>query len=286
MSLLVKRKRGRAWKEKEVNELVRLISSNNTVAVFDLTGVRSVLLHELRSRLMGITTIKVTRKKLLEKAAEVAGIQGLKELANIKPSPIGMIFTNLSAFMLALLLKKNRIPMFAKAGEKADMDAVVPECNTGLPPGPILSEFGKMKIPTKIDGGTIWIAKDTLVAKKGDVISPALASLLIKLEIKTVLKGIEIEAAYEAGRIYGREVLTIDIDAVRRELEDAAAQAFNFAVNIGYVTGETVRSIILLAHSRAMALAVECSYISKDTIEHLIRKAYAQALVFQDATGA
>lgn len=285
MSLVVKKKSGRKWKEKELENLVNLISKYSTIAVFDLTGVRSAVLHELRSRLKGIAVIKVTKKKLLEKAADVVNIPELKKLANIKPSPIGLIFTNMSSFMLTLLLKKNRIPMFARGGEKADMDVIVPECNTGIPPGPILSEFGKMRIPTRIDGGTIWIAKDTLVAKKGDVISPALASLLMKLEIKSVLKGIDVEAAYEAGRIYTREDLTIDIDAIRKEIESAATQAFNLAVNVGYVTSETIASIIVMAQIKALALAAECSYVSRDTIDYLLRKAYTEAMALQNAIG-
>ncbi len=283
MALVLKKRAGRAWKERELAELVDCIKKYPVIAVFGLTGVRANVLHELRAKLRQNTVFKVTKKTLFIKAAEKAGITQLKSLVEDKLNPIGLIFSDVSAFKLALILQKNRVLMHAKAGEKADVDVIIPECNTGIPPGPILSELGKMKIPTRIDGGSIWIAKDTLVAKKGDVISPALASLLMKLDIKAVLKGVMIEAAYEGGRIYSGDELLIDLDKTRREIEAAVKNAFNFAVNISYVTKETSAQVIALAYMKALAVAIEASYVTKETLPYLLKKAYAEALLLQSA---
>ncbi|PUA31127.1 MAG: 50S ribosomal protein L10, partial [Candidatus Terraquivivens tikiterensis] len=272
-----------AWKEREVAELEEYIKAYPTIAVFDLTNVRANVLHELRAKLRQDSVFKVTKKTLFVKAAERAGFPELRSLVEGRPKPIGLIFTRMSPFKLSLVLQKNRILMHAKAGEKADVDVVIPECNTGIPPGPILSELGKMKIPTRIDGGSIWIAKDTLVAKKGDVISPALASLLMKLNIKAVLKGVKLEAAYEAGRIYSGDELTIDLEAWKQEIESAARSAFSFAVNVCYMSKETSAHVIALAYTKALALAIQSSYITRETIQHLLRKAYAEALSLQSA---
>jgi len=283
LALVIKKRAGKAWKEHELAELVEYIKKYPTIAVFELTGVRANVLHELRAKLRQDTVFKVTKKTLFAKAAEKAGIPQLKSLVEGKLKPIGLVFSNVSAFKLALTLQKSRVLMHAKAGEKADVDVVIPECNTGIPPGPILSELGKMKIPTRIDGGSIWIAKDTLVAKKGDVISSALASLLMKLDIKAVLKGVTIDAAYEGGRIYSGDELIIDLDKVKQDIESAIKSAFNFAVNVGYVSKETAAQVVAFAYMKALAVAVEVSYVTKETLPYLLKKAHAEALSLQSA---
>lgn len=281
MAMVLKKRAGKAWKERVVAELVEYIKKYPTIAVFELTGIRANVLHELRAKLRQDTVFKVTKKTLFMKAAEIAGIPQLKKLVENMPKPIGLLFSNISAFKLALILQKNRVLVHAKAGEKADVDVIIPECNTGIPPGPILSELGKMKIPTRIEGGSIWIAKDTLVAKKGDVISSSLASLLMKLDIKAVLKGISINAAYEGGRIYSGDELLIDVDKVKEEIKSAIGYAFNFAVNIGYMSKETSAQVIALAYMKALAVAVQASYITKETLPYLLNKAHAEALLLQ-----
>ena len=265
------------WKRREVEELSKLISSHRVVAVFKLTGLRANLIHEIRRKLRDIAILRVAKKTLFKIAAERAGKPELAKLVEDFKEPLGFIFSNTSAFKLKIILDKNRIPMHAKAGETADFDVVVPEMNTGLPPGPILSEFGKLGIPTKIEGGQIWIAKDTVVARKGDVISPELASLLARLDIKAVLKGVVIEKAFEDGVLLTKEQLEIDLEKMREEIKSAHQDALTLSVEIGYVTPETIKPILIKCMMEAKALAVEAEIPSKDTIKDIILKAEAMA---------
>ena len=92
--------------------------------------------------------------------------------------------------------------MAARGGDLASFDIVVPAKNTGIAPGPMLTEFKEAGIPTKIDQGTIWIAKETTPAKKGDTINEKLAAILGKLDIKPVEAGISLYSAVEEGRKY------------------------------------------------------------------------------------
>ena len=48
------------------------------------------------------------------------------------------------------LLAKNKIMMNARGGDIASIDVVVPEKNTGIAPGPMLTEFKEAGIPTKL----------------------------------------------------------------------------------------------------------------------------------------
>ena len=65
------------------------------------------------------------------------------------------MFTNMSPFKLNVLLGKNKVMLFARGGDAASMDVVIPPKNTGIAPGPMLTDFKENGIATKIDQGTI-----------------------------------------------------------------------------------------------------------------------------------
>jgi len=265
------------WKAEEVEELAELINRYPVVAVFNLSGLRANLLHEIRKKLRGYCTIRVAKKTLFIKAAEKTGKKDLVKLVEDLKSSAGFIFSDVSLFKLKLLFDKNKILMHAKAGEKADIDIVVPEMNTGLPPGPVLSDFGKLKIPTKIEGGQIWIAKDTVVAKKGDEISPLLASLLARLNIKAVMKGITIDKGYEDGVVISGKDLEIDLEKMKNEVIEANSLAIKLAIDIAYVTRETIQTLIIKAHREARILAVEVGLPIREVIGEILLRAEAVA---------
>lgn len=270
-------------KSKLVEEVASLMRRYGVVAVFDLTATRANTLHEMRKKLRGLCEIRVLKKTLFVKACRLANIPQLEKLVEDVKTPVGFIFSGLSSFKLALTLEKSKVPMHAKAGEKADFDVWVPETNTGLPPGPILSDFGKLRIPTRIEGGQVWIAKDTLVAKKGDEISQLLASLLAKLDIKAVLRGIKLLKAYEDGVILRAEDLMIDPQKTAEELAAAASLAYGFAVNISYISKETLPALLTKALLQARALSVEAGYITSETVPLMLMRAQAESAALAKA---
>ncbi|MEM0440102.1 MAG: 50S ribosomal protein L10 [Candidatus Caldarchaeum sp.] len=272
-------------KSKLVEEVAKLMEKYGVVAVFDLTGTRANTVHEMRKKLRGVCEIRILKKTLFAKACKLANKPELEKLVEDIKKPVGFIFSGINSFKLALTLDKNKVPMHAKAGEKADFDVWVPETNTGLPPGPILSDFGKLKIPTRIEGGQVWIAKDTLVAKKGDEISQLLASLLVKLDIKAVLRGINLIKAYEDGVIVKAEDLVIDPVKKVQELSVAASTALSFAVNISYTTKETLPLLIGKAWTQARALSVEAGYYTAETVPLMLVKAQAESAALARAAG-
>lgn len=271
------------WKLEEAEELSKLISNHRVIAIFRLTGLRANLLHEVRKILRGAAILRVAKRNLFKKTAEKVGKPELVKLVEDIKEPVGLIFSNISAFRLKIILDKNRIPMHAKAGEKADFDVVIPEMNTGLPPGPVLSDFAKLHIPTRIEGGQIWIAKDTVVARKGEEISPALAALLARLDIRAVLKGVSVERAFEDGVLLTKEQLEIDLEKIKEDLAAAHGQAFTLAMEIGYITKETIIPVLLRAYAQARTLALEAAIPSKEIIGDLLLKAETLARILKEA---
>jgi large subunit ribosomal protein L10 len=276
----VKSKRIPQKKTDLLNKLIETISNYNVIAVANLHGVRSSQIQEMRKRLRGKVKMLVAKNTIFKKACEnlEGKKRGIVQFANSLAGSNLFLFTNMNPFALAILLDKSKVRVPAKAGDIAKNDIIVPAGNTGLPPGPIISEFSEVKIPTKIESGSIWIPRDTIVARKGDVISAKLASALSRLGIKPVEAGLSLISAYDEGLILSQEDLKLDLNEFKARFEQAAYQAVNLAVNASYVAPETASLIISKAHRQALLLSVKAEYPSRDTVQEIIRNAYAEML--------
>jgi large subunit ribosomal protein L10 len=273
-------------KRRKIEELEQLFRTNQVIGILDLTKTKADLLHEFRKRMSGKAVIKVSKKTLAAIAAERAGRTAAKQFIDSLKNPIGLIFTNMNPFLLYIELEKNRILSYAKPNEKADIDVVIPEMNTGLTPGPILSEFGKMKIPTKIVDGMIWIAKETVAARKGDTISPQLAGLLVKLDIRSVYRSLTIIGAIDGEIVIPAESLKIDVEKTKEELLTARQMAMGLAVAVAYPASEVVQLIIAKAFREALSLAVETSYPAPEALPSILARAERQARTLEKLTSS
>ncbi|MDH5494794.1 MAG: 50S ribosomal protein L10, partial [Candidatus Bathyarchaeota archaeon] len=188
------------------------------------------------------------------------------------------LFTNLNPFKLVLLLEKSKVITTAKAGDTAAFDVVVPAGNTGQPPGPIISQLGAVGLKTRIESGSVWINKDTLVAKQGETISQRLAAVLSKLGIKPVEAGLVLKTVYDGGAIITEEQLHLDIDEFRKTVEEAYRYAFYLSVNSVYITPENIEFLLQKAHQDAYRLSVNEDIPTKETMVDILRKAYTQML--------
>lgn len=266
-------------KAEEVEEIKGLIQQHDVVGVASLKKVRAAQLQELRRKLKDSAYLRVVKNTLVKRAiAEVKEKPGIENLDGYMGGSNIFLFTNLSPFKLALLLQKSRVKTTARAGDIAAYDVTVPAGNTGLPPGPIISQFSAVGIPTRIEAGSVWISRDTLVVRKGEVITARLASILSKLGIKPVEIGLKLKAAYEDGLIIPEEQLLIDLEEIRRSLETAHLYAFNLSLKTAYPLPENANILLQMAHQEAFRLALNAAVPNPDTITILINKAHAEML--------
>jgi large subunit ribosomal protein L10 len=91
----------------------------------------------------------------------------------------------------------------------------------------------------------LHILKEKVVCKKGEIISEQKASILAKLNIVPFKVGIEPVAAYLDGKVYAD--IKIDKEGMLKELEDKFGRALPFAVEIGYVSDDTLDFIFAKA---------------------------------------
>ncbi|MCS7095224.1 MAG: 50S ribosomal protein L10 [Thaumarchaeota archaeon] len=269
--------RPRERKAREIEHLERLMRSNSVIMVLNLTKSSTNVLQSFRSSIRTKATVRATKKNLAIKAAERVGRRAVAEyLAGIN-HPIALVFSQTNPFLLKQEIDASRILTPPRAGEVADIDVTVPEMNTGIPPGPILSEFGKLRIPTKIEGGTIWIARETVVAKKGDSISPPLASLLSKLDIPAVYRGLNVVAAIDGELVIPRDQLALDFESVKRDVGACYSTARALLMELGIPEPEVIIDLLALAHLKAIRVATESGYVTPETVAAVLRKAEAQA---------
>jgi large subunit ribosomal protein L10 len=265
-------------KAAQVEEIKKLLDEYNALGVANLQKVRAAQLQEMKKKLKDVANVRVLKNTLMKRA--LADYKNKPDVGKLEPMLNGSniyLFTNLSPFRLSLLLEKGRVKTAAKAGDMAAMDVIIPAGNTGLPPGPVISQLGAVGLPTRIEGGSVWINKDTMVAKKGDVIDVRLAGVLSKMNIKPVEVGLILKAVYEEGLILTAEQLHIDMDGFKKTLIEALSNALNLSLNAGYPTSETIPLLLQLAHRKAYSLALTAGIPTKETIGDMLRKAQAEA---------
>jgi len=258
-------------------QLQELPKKYSVLALVRMEKVRGSQLLPLRKKLQGEVEIVSIKDKVAKLALVKAGITGMDKLSEKVKGQCVFMFTNMSPFKLNVLLGKNKVMLFARGGDTASMDVVIPPKNTGIAPGPMLTDFKENGIATKIDQGTIWIMKETIPVKKGEVISEKLAGLLSKLDIKAIEAGIVLNAALEEGSVYQQEEMIIDVEKFRNDLAQAHQEAVSLSIEVAYITVDNIEQILAKASQSARSVSTEAGYLTEDTKEQVLQKAHGQA---------
>ena len=262
----------------EMHQLLQeLPKKYKVMAIIKMKKVRSTQILPLRKTLKGEVEFVSIKDRVAKKALESLDVPGIKDMVGELKGQIMLMFTNMSPFKLNVLLAKNKIMMAARGGDIASIDIVVPAKNTGIAPGPMLTEFKEAGIPTKIDQGTIWIAKDTTPAKKGEAINEKLASLLGKLDIKPVEAGISLYSAVEEGLKYTAEEMIVDVEKTRDTFAQFHQEAVSLSIEAGYITADNISQILGKASQSARSVSIESGFMTDETKEQILQKADAQA---------
>ncbi len=226
-------------KIKVVEELKNLLESYTTICLIDIVKMPSKQLQEIRKKIRGEALIKIVKKNLLKKAMEKVEKKDLKNFEDEIPLQPGLILTNLEPFSIYKKINELKSFVFAKEGDVAPADIWVRAGPTSLPPGPVISEFSKAKIPAGVEGGKIVIKKDVLVAKKGEIIPASLANILRKLNIQPIKVGLNIVSIYSNGSIYRKDVLEL-INVYPEKIKEGFSRALSLSIGICYPTNENI----------------------------------------------
>ncbi len=267
----------------EVEETKELLKGYKSIGLASLQKVRAAQLQALKKNLAGTVYMKVLKNTLTRLALEGMDNDDLKKLEEHLEGANLFLFTDLNPFKLALLLERGKVKTTAKSGDISAMDVVIPEGSTGQPPGPIISQLNAVGLPTRIESGSVWVSKDTLVVRKGEVISERLAAVLSKLGIKAVEAGLSMKVVLDEGLIITGDLLKIDVEETRRSVEENNREAFALSLSIAYPTPENMTLLLQTAHQKAFALSLNAAVPTKETISDLIRKAHMEMQALNSA---
>jgi large subunit ribosomal protein L10 len=271
-------------KTKEVEQLKNLINRYKVIAAASLHKIRASQLQELRRKLEDSAYFRVTKNTLIKRAiAESKDKPKIIDFGEAITGSSVFLFTNHNPFELVLILKKNKVKTNARAGDTSSDDVVVNSGNTGLPPGPIITQFTAAGLTTRIESGSVWINRDTTVAKKGDIISAELSAILSKLGIKPVEIELILNSVYDDGIIIDKDQLQIDLEKTKKTISEAHVIAFALSIEASYPTSDNIVYMLQESYRNVYNLALNSGIPTSETIKSLLLKAYIQMKRLQDA---
>jgi len=241
-------------KKKVVKELVELIKKKRTFLIVSINGIPTSQFQEITKKLRGRVDVRVPKRNLILRALETSGDENTKEIEKKINENVAMLFSDIDCFDLAAELVKNKSPAKAKAGQEAPEDIEVPAGPTDLLPGPAISELGAVGIQIQIDKGKITIKDAKVIAKKGEKISNAAADVLSKLDIKPFSISLIPLAGYDSKDKKAYLNIDINIEETISELKTAFGKALPFAVDVGYVSNDTISFLLQKAGRHELAL--------------------------------
>ncbi len=266
------------WKIEEVQKLVDSIKKSKMVGLVNVEGVGAKQLDNIRKSLRGSATIRMARNTLMIRAIEKAGIKGMDELVNYVRGPVAFIFSDQDPFILGKFLSENKTSAPAKGGQVTPKDIIIPAMNTGVAPGPFISELAALKIPSRVKGGVIHVTEETVAVKAGEVVSNAMAQMLARLGIEPMELQLKLVAAYTDGAVLTGDSLDVDLEHLFQQVILGHQYAVNLSINSGYPTAETIPLIIAKADMEARTLALNIDFFEPDLVVQFLSKGNAEAL--------
>ncbi|MBS3089351.1 50S ribosomal protein L10 [Candidatus Pacearchaeota archaeon] len=242
------------YKLKAVSELVDQIKTNRTVLVASTRKLPSSQFHQIKKQLRGKASIRVVKKSLVIRAMENSKLPGIKALEESVGSDVALFFSELDPFELSGLLADNQSPAKAKAGDIMNEDIHVEPGPTELVPGPAISELSGVGLKVAVEGGKLAIKQHATIARAGEAIKDNVASVMAKLGIMPLKVGFEPLAAYDstADKVY--KGIKIDKKRTLEALREAIGKSRSFAINLKYLSSDTVGYFISKAGLEAKAI--------------------------------
>ena len=227
-------------KKKEIKNLSDKMKNSKTIMVVSLKGVPSKQFQEIKKKVRKEAEVKVAKKNILKRAIDGTKEKEIEKLKEYIEENSAIVLSDSDAFDLAGILAENKNPVLAKAGQEALEDIKVEAGPTELVPGPAISELGGVGLKVTVEGGKLSIKEGKVIVKKNEKISPEVASVLQKLDIKPFLIGLEPLVLYDKNSKKIFINIKIDKEKAVGDLKNSKMRAFGLAQKIVYYCKETI----------------------------------------------
>jgi len=265
------------WKVDSVESLTITINDSKMIGLVNVEGVGAKQLQGIRDSLRGSAVIKMSRNTLMIRALEKSTKKGVKDLIEYVTGPVAFVFSEQDPFVLSKFLAANKAAAPAKGGQTSPKNIIVPAMNTGVAPGPFISELAGLKIPSRVKGGSIHITDDTVAVKAGGIISNAMAMMLSRLGIEPMELQLKLIAAYTDGQVLTADSFEIDLEGLFSQVLLGHQYAVNLSVNTGIPTEETMPLIIAKANMEAKSLVMTVGFFVPEMVNEFLTKANSEA---------
>ena len=244
------------WKLEEVNNLIELFKTYSNVAVIEVAHLNDLQIQTMRKILRGKAIFRMSKKSLQTRAIEQfkkkSKKANLDELASHIPGQSSLVFTNLDLIELKSIFHDYEWMVPAKPNDITPVDIWVPEGDTGLPTGQVISELNMtLKLPTRIMNDTIHVREDTRTHKAGDLVSVKQAAVLKKLGITPIESLIKIHFAWADGEIIPEDVLYMDMDQFKQDVVTGYREALAILFEMPFIEGSMTEEYLRKAVSEA-----------------------------------
>jgi large subunit ribosomal protein L10 len=231
-------------KIKVVKDMIDLLKNKKTILLTSIANIPASQFQEISKKLRGKAIIKVPKKRLIFRAIEDSNDENLEQVKKYIKDNIAVLFSDMDTFELAGELVRNQTKGRAKVGQEAPEDIEIQAGPTDLVPGPAISELGVLGIQIQIEKGKIAIKEPKTIVKKGEKISRDAANIMSKLDIKPITIGFTPLAAFDTQEKKLYLDIKIDREGTLNELKYSFSKALPFAVEIGYISDDTIKFLI------------------------------------------
>jgi large subunit ribosomal protein L10 len=279
---MIKQKHIPQWKLDEVEHLVELFKKNKVVVVIEVAHINDKQIQDVRKNLRGKAVVRMSKKSLqiraIEKFKKESKKPNLDELTKNIAAQTSFAFTNMEPFELKKIFEENKWMVAAKPDEVTPVDIWVPEGDTGLPTGQVISELNMtLRLPTRIQNDTIWIREDTMSHSAGDFVSIKQAAVLKKLGVAPIESIIKIHFAWNDGEIIPADVLYMDTEAFQQDVMSCYYTAQKVALELGIIDTETIEPLVQKAYRESLNLLIELGIFDETMVDEYVRRAELNA---------
>ncbi len=256
---MIKNKHIPQWKIDEIEYLIELLKSYKNIAVIEVAHINDLQIQSMRKLLRGKTIFRMSKKSLqlmaINKYRKESKKKNLDELSKNIPGQSSLVFTNLDLIELKKIFLKNEWMVPAKPNEITPVDIWVPEGDTGLPTGQVISELNMtLRLPTKIMNDTIHVRENTRTHKAGDLVTIKQASVLKKLGITPIESLIKIHFAWSDGEIIPEELLYMNMEQFKQEVRTGYKEALGILFEMPFFLEDMTEEYIQKAISQGNIL--------------------------------
>ena len=261
-------------KVERVQRLVELFEKYDKIIIFDFHDVPANLMKQIRMKLREKAEVIVVKNTLVKKALEkiIKKKPYLKHLERFLTGMRAFAFTNNDVFEIARIIDNVKEKTPAKPGKIAPFDIIIPKGNTGLKPGPAMTDLRLANVPIRIIEGELWVMQDTLLVKRGQRISSQAAKVLQLLDIIPFETKPKVIAAIDRDLVISGDTLLIPFEQYIEYTSEAINTALNISIETTIPLPETAEIIISKAFTETLAIATYSDIPIPENIEQIIAK--------------